>query len=154
MFGPMFLRSVASLPLELLLRLTLTKILLWTFRCVIRWDVSSGDLGPALQRFPLLRPEHQLAGAPVSPPALRALDCMPGSEVFMAGARLFGSTWIWIWGLDLDLDFDLRLPVGAHSADDSHLKHRNIFRDGTEFLDVGPLPECKAIGVWSAARPT
>jgi hypothetical protein len=27
-------------------------------RYVIKWDVSSGDLGPALQRIPLLRPEQ------------------------------------------------------------------------------------------------
>ncbi|KAG1660540.1 hypothetical protein FOA52_003891 [Chlamydomonas sp. UWO 241] len=50
---------------------------------VIKWDVSSGDLGPKLQKVAVLRPDQL---GVVSPPALRALDCLPGSEVFIAGS--------------------------------------------------------------------
>jgi len=49
---------------------------------VIKWDVSKGDLGPALQRLPLLRPDLM---DKITPPGLRGLDCFPGSEVFIAG---------------------------------------------------------------------
>jgi len=50
---------------------------------VIKWDVSKGDLGAPLQRIPLLRPEQM---GVVTLPALRALDCFPGSQVFVAGS--------------------------------------------------------------------
>ena len=48
----------------------------------MKWDVSKGDLGPVLQRFPLL-PDPQPRG--LLPPPIRSLDCFPGSAVFMAG---------------------------------------------------------------------
>ncbi|GAX81084.1 hypothetical protein CEUSTIGMA_g8518.t1 [Chlamydomonas eustigma] len=50
---------------------------------VIKWDITSGDLGPALQRIPLLRPEQM---GKMVPPALRGLDCYPGSNFFIAGS--------------------------------------------------------------------
>ena len=37
---------------------------------------------PSTQRIPLLRPEQM---GKVVPPALRGLDCFPGTQVFIAG---------------------------------------------------------------------
>ena len=40
---------------------------------------------PSTQRIPLLRPEQM---GKVVPPALRGLDCFPGTQVFIAGTEL------------------------------------------------------------------
>jgi hypothetical protein len=54
---------------------------------IIRWDVSSGDLGAQLQIVPLQL--GVLAAVPGElPPAIVALDCRPGSSTIMAGRDL------------------------------------------------------------------
>lgn len=73
-------------------------------RQVLRWDVSSGDLGQCLQRLPLLTPDAAAAVAHAQaspaligagsvaaklPPAIHALDAMKGSSgTFVAGNRV------------------------------------------------------------------
>ena len=54
---------------------------------IIRWDVSSGDLGAQLLIMPLQLgdPAPNLS---VLPPAIVALDCRPGSDTIMAGGCL------------------------------------------------------------------
>ncbi|KAG2444303.1 hypothetical protein HXX76_001060 [Chlamydomonas incerta] len=59
------------------------------------WDVSSGDLGPLLRRFPLLRPDQV---GTTAPPAIRGLDCAPDiPEMFVAGVASCD-----VWEVDKD----------------------------------------------------
>ena len=69
------------------------------------WDVSAGTItGKAVSALPLLP-----AAAPgASPPAIRALDCLPGSDVFVAGTS---SCEIW------EVDRDPEPLIVGHQSD-------------------------------------
>ena len=69
---------------------------------VLVWDVSSGALGSVLRSVTLDAPPGERV------PALRSLDCMPGSDVFVAGTS---SCDIW------EVDQDPEVLIYGHSAD-------------------------------------
>ena len=68
---------------------------------VLVWDVSRGELGGVLRAVSLARPHEP-------PPALRSLDCRPGSDVFVAGTSACD-----VW----EVDADPEILVYGHSAD-------------------------------------
>ncbi|KAK9816488.1 hypothetical protein WJX72_000919 [[Myrmecia] bisecta] len=84
---------------------------------VLVWDVSSGDLGAQLQMVPMVLASQV---GEVTPPALRALDCRPGSDQFIAGTAA-GDIWevdnepsILIWGHESSLLALATNPVYPH----------------------------------------
>ena len=74
---------------------------------VIAWDVSSGDLkeGSVVGATPVKR---QSGNNSPHPPVFRGLDCMPGSDVFVAGTH---RSEVW------EVDETPRVLVHGHSAD-------------------------------------
>jgi microtubule-associated protein-like 6 len=79
---------------------------------VIKWDVSGGDLkeGSVLGATPVKSPYQGASTGPNGPaaPVFRGLDCMPGSEVFIAGTHRSD-----IW----EIDDTPEVLIYGHSAD-------------------------------------
>eukprot|EP00775_Hariotina_reticulata_P006916 gene6916-7132_t len=118
---------------------------------VIKWDVSAGSLGPCLQRLPLRTPQRQrelqmdaavktITGGPKLPlpPAVRALDIVPGCP----GRFIAGTSAGDLWEVDADPQLLLHGQQGGEMlgvATNPHYPH--VF---------AALSAAGHVGIWNA----
>lgn len=109
---------------------------------VIRWDVSGGDLkeGSVMGATPVKSPYQGAVTGPNGPtaPVFRGLDCMPGSDVFIAGTHRSD-----IW----EIDDTPEVLIYGHSAD-----LYGVAWDPTNPTLFATASEGENVFVWCAAR--